>query len=451
MQLFKKTLSSSAVLLFILAFAYLTRIYQLYIPTNYMFDEVYHAVTAKLIAHNDPRAFEWWNPPPEPDTAVDWLHPPLAKYTQALSMLAFGENSFGWRFSSVIFGVLAILMVYHLARELFKDDRVALLAAGLASLDGLLLVQSRIAMNDIHLTFFTVLSLYVYLKWRNTLNKKFLFLTGLCLGLTAATKWSGAYVLAAVFGLEILRLLGVYAKNKWKLLTKKYSWQMLLRDIGQWLVAFIIIPPIIYLLSYSMMFLQGKGWHHFVELHRQIWYYQTHLEATHPYQSVPWQWVLNTKPVWYYVSYEGENRADIYASGNTVIYVVGLLAAVASIGIVIADAFSVKKKKFDHFFVSLGQSQLSVLLAPYVLLWVPWIFSPRIMFFYHYTPAVPFLCVMLAYWLVQISSSSVGKKIAFSVVGLALVYFILWYPNWMGIPVSTSFKDAVYLRFENWR
>lgn len=92
------------VLLFILAFAYLTRMYQLNIPERYMFDEVYHAVTSKLIAQNDPRAFEWWNPPPEPDTAVDWLHPPIAKYTQAFFILIFGDNSFGWRYSSVLFG-----------------------------------------------------------------------------------------------------------------------------------------------------------------------------------------------------------------------------------------------------------------------------------------------------------------------------------------------------------
>ena len=43
-------------LLGILFFSFITRIYQLHIPERYIFDEVYHAVTAKLIAKNDPRA-----------------------------------------------------------------------------------------------------------------------------------------------------------------------------------------------------------------------------------------------------------------------------------------------------------------------------------------------------------------------------------------------------------
>ena len=67
-------------LLAILAFAFFTRMFQLHIPEEYYFDEVYHAVTAKLVARNDPRAYEWWHPAPEPNTAIEWLHPPLAKY-----------------------------------------------------------------------------------------------------------------------------------------------------------------------------------------------------------------------------------------------------------------------------------------------------------------------------------------------------------------------------------
>src|SRR5438105_1782547 len=78
-------------LILILLFATIGRFYRLSLPSVYYFDEVYHALTAKLIARNDVRAYEWWNEPVEPNTAVDWLHPPLAKYTQALSMKVFGE------------------------------------------------------------------------------------------------------------------------------------------------------------------------------------------------------------------------------------------------------------------------------------------------------------------------------------------------------------------------
>src|SRR5574340_687517 len=87
------------ILILILAFSFFTRIVRLDVPQRYIFDEVYHALTAKLIARGDHRAFEWWNLPVEPNTAVDWLHPPIAKYTQALAIKLLGENSFAWRLS----------------------------------------------------------------------------------------------------------------------------------------------------------------------------------------------------------------------------------------------------------------------------------------------------------------------------------------------------------------
>ncbi|MFZ1721414.1 MAG: phospholipid carrier-dependent glycosyltransferase, partial [Microgenomates group bacterium] len=150
------------ILLAILAFTFITRIVRLTSPEVYVFDEVYHGITSKLIARNDPRAYEWWNAPVEENTAVDWLHPPLAKYTQATSMLVFGENSFGWRFSSVIFGILTVWVTAKLAFTLFRDERVALLSALFVSLDGLILTQSRIAMNDIHVTFLMILAVWMY-------------------------------------------------------------------------------------------------------------------------------------------------------------------------------------------------------------------------------------------------------------------------------------------------
>ena len=93
------------ILVAILLFAFVTRLYRIHVPDHYIFDEVYHAVTAKLIAANDPRAFEWWHGAIEPNTAVDWLHPPLAKYTQAFFIKILGSSSFSWRISSVLFGV----------------------------------------------------------------------------------------------------------------------------------------------------------------------------------------------------------------------------------------------------------------------------------------------------------------------------------------------------------
>lgn len=90
------------VLVLILLFAFFTRLYNVQFPENYYFDEVYHAMTAKLVARNDPRAYEWTHGDTiEPNTYVEWLHPPMAKYAQAAMINLVGENAVGWRLSSV--------------------------------------------------------------------------------------------------------------------------------------------------------------------------------------------------------------------------------------------------------------------------------------------------------------------------------------------------------------
>lgn len=412
-------------LLSLVAFAFVTRIYRLHIPENYVFDEVYHAVTAKLIANNDPRAYEWWNPAPEPDTAVDWLHPPLAKLTQAASIELFGETSFGWRLSSAIFGVLVILVTVKLAEALFQNKSLALLAGLIASLDGLLLVQSRIAMNDIHVTFFIILTLLWYWKLRTIKEEKYLWLAGIAAGLAVASKWSGVLLIGGIGLYEILLALS-------RLWHKRQLVPELIRGI-KIIMAFLVIPVSIYLLSYSQMFLQSKNLSHFRELHRQIWSYQTGLTATHPAQSKPFEWFLDLRPAWYAVEYGENTKANIYAFGNPAIFWLGAIAVIISSFFVL-----IKKHKLTEAY--------TFLLFMYFMTWLPWQFSPRVMFFYHYAPAVPLLVIILAYSLMKIP-----LKLRLLAVGLIVASFIVWLPHWTLIQMPTEFVDKVYYFLDGWQ
>ncbi|MDQ5951448.1 MAG: Dolichyl-phosphate-mannose--protein mannosyltransferase, partial [Patescibacteria group bacterium] len=365
-----------SLLVVVLAFAYLTRMYNLHLPEGYMFDEVYHGATAKLIANNDPRAFEWWNPPPEPDTAVDWLHPPLAKYFQAASILAFGENSFGWRFSSVVFGVLVIVITYHLSLALFKNQALAVAAAALSSLDGLLLVQSRIAMNDIFVTFFMLLSVYFYVTFKKKRQTRILLAIGMSTGLAIASKWSGLFILSAILLLEGFELVCYVLRNSLRQSLLKHSLGSLVRKLLLYVAALIVLPATIYVLSYGQMFLQGKDFKHFIELHEQIWHYQTHLEATHPYQSRPWQWALNLRPVWYRVEYLTGTRSDVYAFGNPALFWFGLgaIAYTFILGTQYLLQFRQIKAssatKLKKIIFSIRDSPFLVLITCYLLVWI---------------------------------------------------------------------------------
>jgi dolichyl-phosphate-mannose--protein O-mannosyl transferase len=496
-------------LIAILIFAFVTRWYRLAEPKRYIFDEVYHAITAKLIRRNDVRAFEWWNPPVEPDTAVDWLHPPLAKYTQALSMEIFGENSFGWRFSSVVFGTGVILLTALLAKELFGDKVIAILAAFLASTDGLLLTQSRIAMNDIHVTFFILLTLLCYVKFRNTLKEqlpkavtaarqlvhrqqRWLIFSGLSAGLALGSKWSGLFVVLTLWFFEVWRTVAAYYSDR------ELKWKEVLRQLATFVLVLVILTFFVYLLSYTDMFLQGKSlvcqsntpiqgecycsqesstwvkvlsiivpsqkatfesWEarggckrlisHFSELNHQIVWYQKNLKATHPYQSRPLQWFLDARPVWFHVEYGEGTITNIYAQGNPVLFWLGDIAVLGSVVWLGYTLFKTKKifsgETFTIFF----------LLFAYFAVWLPWIISPRIMFFYHYTPAVPLMSILLAFWVGRAQANKqLGSWRAIAPWLIALISFatfVLFYPNWTGIPVPTKFAENFYFVFKSWR
>jgi len=436
-------------LLMILAFTFFTRMYRLNIPERYEFDEVYHAVTAKLMVDGDMRAYEWTNPPPEPNTAVDWLHPPYAKLTQAASMSIFGKNSFGWRFSSVIFGVLVVYVTAKIAEELFNKKNLALLSAFLVSLDGLLFTMSRIAMNDVHVTFFILLSIWQYLRYINSKRKlkQILIFSSIAAGFAVGSKWSGVFAIGFIGINELFYTLKTFFSENKKKLFKKINLTFFRQQVLLIIVSCLLIPSLLYLGSYSHMFYLGKDFHHLVEMHKNTWWYQTNLTATHPAQSKPIQWFLNTKPVWITVAYEGRNiRGDIYAVGNPALFWFADIAVFMTFFIIIKH--KIKKSRFTK---SLNIKMLSILMFAYLIVWLPWQLSPRIMFFYHYLPAVPLLTINLAYWLNKMWDSQRFRALAFLLVFIIFGAFVVWYPHLSLIPVPLTIKDGIYFYFDFWK
>ncbi|MBI4035028.1 MAG: phospholipid carrier-dependent glycosyltransferase [Candidatus Chisholmbacteria bacterium] len=409
----------------ILTFTLLTRIWRLDFPPEFYFDEVYHVVTAQAYSRNNPAGYEWWHEPPQPGTAYDWLHPPLAKLIQAGSINLLGDHSFAWRFPGVIAGTFSVYLVYLLAKHLFPPTSlVPILSAFLFSLDGLNLVQSRITMNDIFLTAAVLASLVAFFKFTRTHNRYFLLLTGFLTGLSIAIKWTGVFLLLLYLSLETIYFLS----------DRHFHLSRFLTQLRRYLFAFIVLPALIYLASYAQFWLQGHTLTQFWHLHQQIWWYQTKLTATHSYQSPALSWPLNLRPVWYYVNYTPTTIANIYALGHPLIFWAGLLAVIYTP----IFLFSQRPKTKD-------QRPLVILILAYFAFFLPWVFSPRIMFLYHYLPATPFMIILLA-WLL----SRLGKSVTIAYCLLAIALFIFFYPHWTALPIP---KDWVkfYFWFPSWK
>jgi len=127
----------------------------------------------------------------------------------AVASVDIGMHEFSWRVPGVIAGALTAGLLFLLTRLLFRRREVGVLVAILALADGMLFVQSRIAMNDVYVGLF-ILAAYVLFaglwtgRWR--FRGAFVVLMpaiGLLLGLALASKWVAAYAIAAM-GLLIL-------------------------------------------------------------------------------------------------------------------------------------------------------------------------------------------------------------------------------------------------------
>ena len=383
----------------ILFFSLGTRLYGLNFPQKEYFDEVYHAFTAKEMLHGNNASWEWWNTPPE-GFAYEWTHPPLAKLFMWGSMTIFGESSFSWRLPGALLGTAVVFLVYLIAKELFKDEVLALISAAFFSLDGLALTMSRIGMNDTYLLFFSLLAVYFFLK-----NKD--FLSSISFGLALSSKWSALWVVPILFVIWLSR------KKKFDL---KLGW-------------FLVIPPLVYLANYIPMFLTGHSLDIFWGMQKQMWWYHTRLKATHPYTSPWWTWPLDVRPVYFFTTDEiGGFVSRIYNLGNPIVFWFGLVSIISS---------------FIYSLINKNKT-LALVVFSYLVFFVPWAASPRIMFFYHYLPSLPFLAIATGYVLRK------EKRLIIPVLLTAFLIFIYFYSHWAGIKIPLWF-DKSYYWFTSWR
>jgi 4-amino-4-deoxy-L-arabinose transferase-like glycosyltransferase len=106
----------------------------------------------------------------------EWFYPAnqgregLFINTQALSLAIFGVNVFALKFPSIFFGTLTILGVFLLARELFKNERLALFSSFLTAVSFWAINFSRIGFRAIMLPF--ILSFSFYFLWKGLRTKK---------------------------------------------------------------------------------------------------------------------------------------------------------------------------------------------------------------------------------------------------------------------------------------
>jgi dolichyl-phosphate-mannose--protein O-mannosyl transferase len=343
-------------------------------PPRYIFDEVYHAYTAGQYVAGNKDAYVWYTRAPRKDVAYMWNHPPLGVHLISIGIRIWGDNSFGWRFMSVVFGAIGLVVAYALGLALTGQVSIAALAAFLLWMDGLYFVQSRTGMLDVFGVVFMMLALLQFHRyWTSPPERagRRLLGVGLFLGLAIATKWNAAYASG---------LIGLIAAARAFSFSYRPAAGGILATLGHlaWVVVGLMVVPLaMYLLAYVPFFLVGHNLKDFIELQRQIYAYHSHLTATHAYQSRWWQWPLVQRPVWYHVSRFENATANIYALANPILHWALLPAMVW--------AMVWWARRRDPAWLTAGIGFFGQ--------WLPWALVSRISFAYHFLPAVPFGCI----------------------------------------------------------
>src|SRR2546421_4120398 len=105
-----------------------------------VFDESYYVNAARVIAGlHPPPGSAYTGSPPGPDPNAE--HPQLAKLVIAGSIELFGDGPFAWRLGSLVFGTLAILGMFTLARAAGLGPWGALGASALMAAAKLMIVH----------------------------------------------------------------------------------------------------------------------------------------------------------------------------------------------------------------------------------------------------------------------------------------------------------------------
>lgn len=411
----------------LIIFSAVIRLWRINEPARYYFDEVYHVVTAKAYAQNNPAAYDPFSPPPEEGTAYDWLHPPLAKLIQAASIKLLGDNPVAWRLPSAVFGAALILATAVLAAVMF-GKMVGLFSGLILAFENLTFVMSRITMNDIFITFFSVCAFIFATLYSKKQKSIWLLATSIFLGLAVASKWTGAYALLIVLPFVFLERL----KNQKSLFP---------------LLTLIIVPFFIYLTSYGQYWLQGHSVRQFIDLHKQIWWYQNRSDLQHPYGTTAifctpkglegpksWcPWILDIKGVYFSFETYGPKNGYIYALGNPLIFWTGIIAISYLAGKLISE----------------HKKELALILLGYFIFWIPWIFTPRLLFLYHYLPSLPFLAIALGVFLGDIWQTKF-KFLSIVVILIIALSFFYFYPITSGYPINPQLLER-FMWLDTWR
>lgn len=420
------------------------------------FDEVYHPRTA--LEHIE-------NVQP-----YEISHPPLGKIIISVGIRLFGMNPFGWRFMGTLFGVLMLIPFYILIRNMFGKTALAACGTVLFAFDFMHFVQTRIATIDTYGVTFIILSFLFMWRYACAITnvppptkiaqtavpiqdgeeEKLpkgqlvpgmlpLMLSGLFFGIGCASKW---IVIYAGVGLAVIYTIAIVCR--WKILKRTGRagsfMPFIIATLAMSVLGFVVVPVIIYCLSYipyglaagmTMPGMLADGDYYRIIWDNQVYMLTYHqgVDQSHPYESRWWQWILNIRPILYYLEY-GDGVKSAFGCFNNPSIAWGGLAAMLTL------PFAIKKRR---------DGAALFLIVGYLAQLLPWVFISRTTFAYHYFPSTVFIVLALCFVFNDLLEKG-KRKMVYAYTGVTTALFPLFYPVLTGIWANTE----LCIKFLKW-
>jgi hypothetical protein len=401
--------------------SFVLRLINLGSPKGFVFDEVYYVDGARDLLKYGVEV-DGTNP-------EFIVHPPVGKWLIASGINLFGDNEFGWRFASAVFGTLLILLFARIVQDLINSPLLTGLGAALMALDGLLLVHSRTALLDLFLTFFTLLGVFLWHRNRH-------IWAGIAFGLAIGCKWSAIYLVAVIGLIAVYRI--VVARDIRKAV----------KPIVAKFAQYGLLPVFVYTLTWTGWFISDRGWSRqwstnpllsWIHYHSEMLNFHTGLTEKHPYQANPWSWLIMGRPTSFFYAAPKECGAkdcaqEVLALGTPILWWVGTIALALVVGYWI-------KSLIHHQ----ADAAATIVIIGFAAGYLPWFaMQQRTVFTFYAIVIQPFLILAIVYCAKLLLDSGLKPVVSQSIVGGIFALIVLCFLYFM--PLFT----AQVITYEDW-
>jgi dolichyl-phosphate-mannose-protein mannosyltransferase len=486
--------------IFVTLLAAVLRLWRLGDPRSLVFDETFYVKDAWTLLHLGYEA-TW---PTNSDTAfnsgsVDGYskdgsyvaHPPLGKWMIALGLRIFGaQDTVGWRISTAIVGILAVLILVLIARRLFNSTLLATIAGGLLAVDGHAIVMSRTALLDNFVMILTLLGFGAVLldrgqsagrlahwigrrtdagrgiEWGPAIWwRPWLLAAGILFGAATAVKWSGLYFLAA-FAVYSLVVDAVARR------TAGVRFWLSGTILRQGPVSFLLTIPLAlatYLASWTGWFVTRGGYFRdwadqpgnaatglfarvphsiqsFLHYQASVYDFNVNEHTAHPYAANPFTWLFLLRPTAFY--YVGQARGQDGCSYSSCAQYITSIANPLLWWAATAALFYLVYRLARY-----REWRVGLILMGVAAGYLPWLlYTNRTIFQFYAIVFEPYMILALVFVMGVIlgrpTDPTWRRQRGIRVVGVFLVLVVIvsafFYPVWTGLQVPELFARLHY-------